>query len=196
MNSGHAAAYQWYGRHLAIMGSFEAAIGELRRAQQLDPLSPSISAELIRVFIVARQYDQAIAQAEETLDLDPNFWPVNLFMGWAYEQKQHYTESIAEMEKARWLDDNPRTVGMLGHAYAVAGYTDEAQQLIEELNKRSAQQYVSPYYIALIYAGLGEKDIAFSWFDEAYKDRSEWLVWIKVDPRLDNIVSDRRFVTY
>lgn len=78
----------------------------------------------------------------------------------------------------------------LGHAYAVAGKRDEAHKTLDEMAK---QRQISPHYFALIYAGLGEKDRAFEWLNKSYEERAERLVWLKVDPRLDNLRSDPRF---
>jgi DNA-binding winged helix-turn-helix (wHTH) protein/Tfp pilus assembly protein PilF len=193
LNPGYASAHRWYGRYLTTLARFDEAITELRRAQQLDPLSPSINAELGRPFLYTRQYSQAIAQLQETLELEPNFWPAHLFLGWAYEQQGQFTEAIAILSHASALDDNPRTLSSLGHAYAAAGQKDQAQKVLDELVAQSQQRYVSPYYIAAIYTGLGEKDLAFTWLEQAYQDQSEWLVWLKVDPRVDGLRPDSRF---
>jgi tetratricopeptide (TPR) repeat protein len=193
LNPGYPSVHRWYGRYLTTLARFSEAIAELRSAQQLDPLSPSINAELSRPYLYTRQYDQAIAHLQETLELEPNFWPAHLFLGWAYEQKGQYTEAIAILSHASALDDNPRTLASLGHAYAVAGHRRPARKVLHELVEQSKQRYVSPYYIAGIHTGLGEKDLAFEWLERAYQDRSEWLVGLKVDPRFDNLRLDSRF---
>ncbi len=192
MTANNASARLWFGRYLATMGRFEESIAELNQAQQLDPLSPSVNAELSRTFLYSRQYDRAIAQLQETLDLDPDFWPAHLFLGWAYEQKGLFTEAIAILRNASTLDGNPRTLASLGHAYAVAGQKGLAQKVLRDLIELSNVGYVSPYYIAGIHLGLREKDLTFTWLEKAYEDRSEWLVWLKVDPRFDSLRQDPR----
>lgn len=182
----------WYGRYLATRGRFDEAHSELKVGQQLDPLSAAINSEVGRIFFFRRQHDRAIAQLQETLQLEPDFWPAHLFLGWAYEQQGHYTEALAILHRASTLDDNPRTLASLGHAYAVAGNNAEAEKLLTSLQERSRSEYVSPYYLAGICVGLGRIDHAFFWFDRAFKDRSEWLVWLGVDPRFDRLHSDPR----
>lgn len=86
----------------------------------------------------------------------------------------------------------PEMLACLGHAYALSGMKDEAQEIIGELNRLSTRCYVSPANIALIYTGLGERDQAFQWLEKAYEDRSWWLVFLKTDPRFDSIRSDPR----
>ena len=81
----------------------------------------------------------------------------------------------------------------IGHVYAVWGKKTEAREILAELIAKSKQSYVSAYDVAVIYAGLGETDHAFAWLDKAIEQRSYWLVWLKLDPRLDSLRSDTRF---
>ena len=84
--------------------------------------------------------------------------------------------------------------GALGHAYAVSGNKDKALRVLDELKELSKRRYVSPYTIATIYVGLGEKGQALEWLQKAYEDRSVWLIHLhlKVDPRLDSLRPDPR----
>lgn len=189
------AAHLWYGRLLATGGRFDEALDELRKSQRLDPLSPAVNAELGRVLYYARRFDDATEQLRETLELDPRFWPAHLFLGWVYEQQGHFTEAIAIMRRSSELDDNPRTRASLGAAYAFAGDEMEAERILVYLMKERKKRYVSPYYIALIHAALGNWARAFRYFSEAHRDRSEWLVWLAVDPRFDDLRQESRFVS-
>jgi hypothetical protein len=81
----------------------------------------------------------------------------------------------------------------LGHVYAVSGKTGEARKVLEELMETSTRRYVSPYSIATIYAGCGEKDLAFRWLERAYEERSGWLAWLKPEPVSDPLREDPRF---
>jgi Flp pilus assembly protein TadD len=116
-------------------------------------------------------------------------------LGRAYEQRGKLPEAIAEFQHARELEkDNPEIWSGLGHAYALAGERAEAQKVLDDFKKISAQSYVAPYNVAVIYAGLGEKDQVFGWLDRAYKDRSYYLaVYLTTDARLDSLRSDPRF---
>ena len=82
----------------------------------------------------------------------------------------------------------------LGHAYAVSGDKAKAQQVLDELQERSKQGYVSAYLTAVIYAGLGEKDRAFEWLEKAFNERAEFLIYLKTDPRLETLRTDPRFL--
>jgi hypothetical protein len=97
------------------------------------------------------------------------------------------------LQEARRLDNTPQVKAILGYAYAVSGRNSEALRMLTELDQLAACRYVSPYFRALIYAGLGEKTQAFAWLDKAYEERNEWLVWLKVDPKLDSLRADPRF---
>ncbi len=84
-------------------------------------------------------------------------------------------------------------IGALGHAYAVSGRKDRAQNLLVELKQLSRRRYVAPFEIAVVYIGLGDKDLTFEWLEKAYRDHSPWLPWLKVDPRFDSLHGDSRY---
>lgn len=114
-------------------------------------------------------------------------------LGQAYRQKGLYEEAIAEFQKQVVLRGDPVDTAVLGHAYAVAGKRGEAEKIIKELTDLSKDRYVSPYFIALIYVGLNEKDEAFEWLEKAFNDRSAGMIFLKVEPMFDPIRSDPRF---
>jgi tetratricopeptide (TPR) repeat protein len=145
-------------------------------------------------YFFVRQYDKALAQLQKTLDLQPDFGVAYWYRGWAYEQKGMYSDAMREMTKAQdFAKANLIIKGDLGHLYGVSGQTREAMRVIEELKRLSAKRYVNPFEIALIYVGLGDKDHAFEWLESAFRERSDLLVYLNVDPRLDPIRSDPRF---
>ena len=196
LNPRYAVAHQWYGGYLAIMGRSDEAIAERKRAVELEPLSPIINFELGLAFYYARDYDQAIEQFKKTLELDQNFPAAHNFLPAAYEQKGMYSEAIAEFKKAIPLTGKSEwtlSKAGLGHVYAVTGKKSEARTVLDELKRASAQEYVPANSIALIYAGLGEKDQAFAWLDKAYEQRTFQMQWIKIDPRWDSLREDPRF---
>ena len=126
--------------------------------------------------------------------MDPNFVPSHLFLGQAFEQIGRFDEAIAEFQKAIHLSGgSAQLIAALGHAYSVSGNRDGAIRILEELQHLSKQRYVPPLDIALIHAGLSQKDEAIEWLEKAYKQQSCSLVYIKVDPRLDPLRSDLRF---
>ena len=142
----------------------------------------------------ARQYDEAIAQIEKTINLDPRFFIAYLWLGQAYEQKKMYTEAIATFRNGmNRAERHPQLLASLGHAYALAGDRNKAQESLDELREMSKQRYVSPYLFAVVYAGLGDIEQAFAWLGKAYEERSFFLIWFKVEPRFDSLRDDTRY---
>ncbi len=196
LNPRYAIAHQWYGGLLEAKGRSKEALVERKRAQELDPLSLGINFELGIGFYYSRNYDQAIEQFHRTLELDPNFTPAQQFLAASFEQKGMYDEAISEFKKAIPLlggNEWSLTRGGLGHFYAVTGKKSEALAMVDELKQRSAQGYVPLTSIALIYAGLGEKDQAFAWLEKGYEEHSFQMQWLNVEPRWDSLRSDPRF---
>lgn len=188
----YAPAHQWYSSYLVAMGRFDEAIAEAKRAEELEPLSFISNSHLGWILYFAGRYDEAIAHCKRLLDVDPNFFPARRYMGLAYEQKGMYAEAIDQFQQGVKLSGSPLMMSLLGHAYAASGKKAEAQRILAELAQQK-QRYVSPYTIATIYAGLGEKDQAFKWLEKAFEERDIWLMNLKVDPVLKNLRSDQRF---
>jgi TolB-like protein/DNA-binding winged helix-turn-helix (wHTH) protein/Flp pilus assembly protein TadD len=196
LNPRYAIAHQWYGGYLSVMGRKDEAIAERKLAQELEPLSLIINFELGLAFYYNRDYDQAIEQFKKTLELDQNFPAAHNFLPATYEQKGMYSEAIAEFKKAIALTGGSEwsiPKAGLGHVYAVSGKKSEARTLLYELKQHPAHEYMPATSVALIYAGLGEKDQAFAWLDKAFEQRAFQLQWIKLDPRWDSLRSDPRF---
>jgi serine/threonine-protein kinase len=194
LNPNYATAHHWYGvTYLAKTERFDEAIAELKRAQELDPLSLAINADLGNTYIQARQYDKAIEQLRKTIEMDQNFYFAHALLGMAYELKGDFQNAVVEYQKARQLNDNSFVLALLGHIYAASGRKDEALKKLDELKQLSKQRFVFSYGVALVYAGLGDKDQAFQWFEKSYQDREPRITRIKVDPLLDNLHSDPRF---
>jgi len=131
----------------------------------------------------------------EKLKLDPNFFPSHRYQALAFEAQGKYKDALPEFQKALSLSRGSTLLkAELGHAYAVAGKRKEALQSLEELQQLSGQRHISPYHLALIYTGLGEKDRAIELLNKALDERAERLVWMKMDPRFDILRTDPRFI--
>ena len=201
LNPGYATAHQWYGVYLSEMGRHEESIRERTTAQDLDPLSLSISTGLGRALYWARRYDDAVQNLQTTMAKDQTYGDTHWSLGLAYEQKKMYPEAIAAFQRAIGLsktpefsEGKPEMLAALGHAYALAGRQTEAATILDQLKRvTDSRRYVSPYSVALIYVALNQKDSAFQWLEQAYQDRDENFIHLKVDPRLDPIRSDSRF---
>lgn len=196
LNPDYATAHHWYGEALGMMGRFEDAVKELRIAQQVDPLSPIINADLGKLFFLAREPDQAIEQLGKTLELDPELPLAHVFLGLAYNKKGMHEKAIAELERVANAP-NSRAIfkATLGFVYGQSGREAEARRILAELiGSRTAKQYVSPFHIALVYVGLGDNDKAIEWLDMAEEERDPFVIYIHVDPNFDTLRGDPRFV--
>ncbi|MEO8725630.1 MAG: winged helix-turn-helix domain-containing protein, partial [Acidobacteriaceae bacterium] len=168
LNPSYATAHQRYSLYLIAVGRTQESIDEIKRALALDPLSISMNFSLGWRLYMARQYDGAIQQLRNTTDMDPTFALAHLVLGQAYEQKAEYVAAIAEFEKAGNISHNsPPMLAALAHVYAVSGKQETARKLLDVLKARSQREYVSPFYIAVVYAGLGEQDQAVAWLENA-----------------------------
>jgi TolB-like protein/Flp pilus assembly protein TadD len=195
LNPNYATAHQWYGRGLLAMeGKFDKAIAEEKRAIEIDPVSPIISAELGTVYTLARRYDEAITQLRNTAEMNPEFYWGHRFLGWALELKGSTDEAIAEYHKAFELNDDPVVLAMIAHAEASMGKQNEARQILDQLTEEAKTRYVSEYAFAVIYLALGEKDRALDWLEKAARAHAgPFINLIKVDPYLDPLHGDPRF---
>jgi TolB-like protein/DNA-binding winged helix-turn-helix (wHTH) protein/Flp pilus assembly protein TadD len=191
----YAIAHHWYALQLAMMGRFQQAMMEMNKALELDPLSLIINANIGWLLFFERNYDQAKERLQRTLEMDPNFLSAQVKLGWVYEQQGMYEEAIVQFKNALALSgDDANIIGLFGNSYALSGNKVEAMKIINKLQAQSKQRYISPYWIANIYACLGEKDNAFQWLNKAFEERSGGLVWLKVEPKLDPLRSDPRFL--
>jgi TolB-like protein/DNA-binding winged helix-turn-helix (wHTH) protein/lipoprotein NlpI len=191
----YATAYQRYSLYSIAMGHFDDSLEQIKRARDLDPLSISINSSLGWRLYLARQFDRSIAQLKDTLEMDPSYEWAHLILGQAYEEKRGFDLALPELHKAVALSHNsPLMVSALAHAYAVSGNPGEAQKLLEQLFAQSEKVYVSPYYIGIVYLGLGKNVLAMDWLEKAFVDRSNGLVFLKVEPELDPLRTDPRFI--
>jgi len=194
LNPNYATAHQWYAEYLAAMGRQTEARAEIRRAGETDPLSLIVSAAEGYVSYYGRDFDATIRHSEKTLEMDPNFVPALWFLGWGYAQKGMFAQAVATFQKAVSLSDgNSRMMAELGHAYAVSGQKAKAREIVQQLEMKSQQQYVSPYEIALVYVGLDEREQALVWLRKAFEDRAWQLMYLRVEPKLDHLRADPRF---
>jgi TolB-like protein/DNA-binding winged helix-turn-helix (wHTH) protein/Tfp pilus assembly protein PilF len=194
LNPNYATAHQRYSLYLIAMGRPNESLSEMDYARSLDPLSISMNFSLGWRLYMARQYDHAIAQLHNTIEMDPTFILPHIVLGQSYEQEGDYAKAIAELQKTAVMShDSPPVIAALGHVYAVAGKQAEAFRVLEELRFESRSQYVSPFYVALVYAGLGDHGQAMDWLEKAYADRSNSMIFADVDPRLGGLRGDPRF---
>ena len=188
-----ATAHQWYGWALAHLGRREEALAELRRAQRLDPISFSLLLDLAWSLYLTRGYDAAAAHYREMIELAPDFPLAHLFLGIVHEHQGRLAQAVRELERAHTLEATPWSIGLLGRARALAGDSDAARRALAELEEMRVRSYVSPYVFTLLHLALQEKDPALDWLEKAYRDRTEDVILLAVDPRLDPLRGDPRF---
>ena len=194
LSPGSEIAHDWYGVYLTAMGRFDEARVETRRAQQIDPLSVAINTDIGFVEYYSGNYAEAARQLRATLEMNPSFPLAHLWLGRVFQAQKQDDAAIAEFKAAeKVLVDWPVALAALGHVYGSTGRRDEARQTLDRLRVLSNQRYVTPYGVALVHAGLGNQSAAFDSLEQAVADRSNWLVWLKLDPRLAGLRSSPRF---
>ena len=194
VNPGYADAHQMYGYYLVAMQRYDEALNEMRRAQDLDPLSLEKIAAIGEVFYYRRDYDKAIEQYRKALEMDPNSGFSHWALARAYTERSMYDDAIGSLQKAIALSgDSPDEPASLSYAYARAGKIPEARKVMDDLENRAKRTYISPSVVAIMYAGLGDRDKAFALLDKACDQRDSLLVFLKVEPSFDLLRSDARF---
>jgi len=194
LDPNYAEAHHSYSRFLASLGRIEEARAELKRAQELDPLSLLVQANSGVISYFARQYDQAIQELQQVSRLDPKFFVPYWGLGLCYEQMGVYEEAVVQLQKAIDLSGRGANgIASLGHAYGLAGQRSEARKILLELEERAKRKYVSSYQIALVDLGLHRDDEAMKHLESAYQERSTLLPYLRMDPRFDPLRSDPRF---
>jgi TolB-like protein/Tfp pilus assembly protein PilF len=192
LNPGYATAHHWFAWHLSLLGRFDEAITEMRKAENLDPLSLIINADLAELLDLAHFYDESIRQSRKTIEMDPNFALAHNQLAQAYLQKHMYAEAVAELKKAVQLSgDSPTCIANLARAYVASGERGEALTLLGNLKKRSNPGYSNATEIAMIYASLGDTDQAMTWLEKGYQERFNPGVLLR--PGFDPLRSDPRF---
>lgn len=192
LNPGYAAAHQWYAAHLIVLGRNDEAIAELRKAENLDPLSLIIRADLAEFLVIAHSYDESIIESRRAIELDSNFALAHNQLGQAYLQKHMNDEAIAELRIAVQLSGNsPTCMANLARAYVASGRKGDAEKLLNDLKARSSPSDSHASEIAMIYVALGDTDQAMHWLERGYEERFNPSALVR--PGFDPLRSDPRF---
>lgn len=197
LNPNDVSAHHWLANHpLACSGQFDRALVEIKRAQELDPLSLIVNTNLGFAYLYQGRLDEGIAQLRRTIELDGSFYDGRYNLGEALELKGEFVEAMAEYKKAIALSDDPFPLALLGHLYGVMGQRDEAQKVLAQLEERARQHYVSAYCTAIVHLGLGDRDEALRGLEQSYAQRDGFdIAAIRVDPLLTPLHGDPRFET-
>ena len=195
LNPNYATAHHWFSNWFLSMGRLEEALRMILRAAELDPISQAIQKDVGLVMYYDRQYDGAIEMAKKTLELDPNYSAAHRLLSLAYQGKEMFDEAIAANQNWGKLTGNRVETDLaLAHLYAVSGKGDEARQIVKDI-EQGKHRFANFYRgLALVYAALGEDDMSFKLLGKSYKMREESLMNIKVDPKLERLYPDSRFI--
>lgn len=192
LSPSYATAHQWYAWNLIILGRNNEGIAELKKAEALDPLSLIISADIADALVIAHRYEEAIHQSRRAMEMDPSFAMAHYQLGQALVQVHNYDGAVLELQQAIELSrGNPICTSQLGYVYAVSGRRNEALKIVDDLKNKSNHKPSYAADIALVYAGLNEKDQAFAWLEKAYVERFNPSILVR--PAFDVLHSDPRF---
>jgi Flp pilus assembly protein TadD len=195
LSPGYPTAHQWYANYLSVLARPEEACAEILRAEELDPLNPVITMDVgFTCYYPSGDYEKAVEQYRKVLVLAPDFALARIYLALAHIRRNDLAQAVTELETVKRLEPGePDPIALLGYAYAVNGRREEAMRALAELQALSKQRYVSPFPIAWIYVGLGDKDRAFEHLEKAYEERAGRLVYLKVEHAFDPLRSDPRF---
>jgi TolB-like protein/DNA-binding winged helix-turn-helix (wHTH) protein/Tfp pilus assembly protein PilF len=188
LNPNSVQAHQYYSSVLTTMNHLDQAIVEAHQALELDPLSAIAGTSLAIRYWYAGRIDEAMAQFRKTLDANPEFGVAHWGLAQCYRQRGDARRGLDELQRAAELSGNSAYMrAHLAYGLAIAGERDRAMSLQRELEAEGRERYVSPYHLALIAAGLGDRASMLKWLEQAFADRSGWMVFLPVEPEFDRV---------
>jgi TolB-like protein/DNA-binding winged helix-turn-helix (wHTH) protein/Tfp pilus assembly protein PilF len=195
LNPNYATAHHWYAEgYLMPVGRSDEAIAEMRKAQELDPLSAVIATDLGKELYFVRKYDEALVELHRALELDPNFVSAHNWISDTLLEKRMYNDAKAELEKTKPLKEERIYIRQTAYLYARMGRRTEARAALEKSLQLSRGKQVSSGAVALTYAALGDKDQSFQWLEKAYAERSSFMTSLKYWSVFDPLRSDPRYI--
>jgi serine/threonine-protein kinase len=193
LNPNYPTVHHWYALLLLLTGRFDEGMAEIKRAQQLDPLSAVITANVGNHYFGRGDLNAAVEEYKKAIELNPNLGLAHSFLGLTYQKQGREQEAMAELQKAVEATGRAsQELGALGYGYGVMGKRAEAVAVLRELEEKYGRRESPGIYLAEVYAGLGEKDQAFAWLEKDFQARSSLLVYINVFP-LEPLRDDPRY---
>jgi DNA-binding winged helix-turn-helix (wHTH) protein/Flp pilus assembly protein TadD len=194
LDPNYATSHEWYSIFLMAADRPEDAFREIQLARQPDPLSLPVNSDLGFHYYYRGRYDEAVKQLKFVLELNKDFAPAHLWLGRTYQELGRFEDALAEFQHVEdKLSEWPVSIAAKGFVAGISGRTDEAQSILVKLQRLASKKFVTSYGVALVHAGLGQRDSAFAWLNKAFDERSHWLVWLRLDPRWNGLRSDPRF---
>jgi DNA-binding winged helix-turn-helix (wHTH) protein/TolB-like protein/Tfp pilus assembly protein PilF len=186
--------HELLGYYWEVMGNLDRAQREFELARQAAPLMSVVNMDIGNLAYYRGQYGQAIDLYNQAHNLDPDFIPLPFFPAQAYERKGLYEQATSSVEQVlKNSPDDPALLAVLGYVFARAGKTKEAESTRTRLEQMQSRRYVSPFMLALLYSGMGDKDKAFASLDKAFHVQDPQLIWLSLDPEFDPLRKDPRF---
>jgi TolB-like protein/Tfp pilus assembly protein PilF len=185
--------HQWLGNLLSSVKRFDEALVELKRAEELDPLSSIIALNVGDTLVAARRHDEGIAVYRRLLSADPDFALAHFALGEVYGLKGMYPEALNETRRAFDLDPDPSTKGYIGLWLALSGDRDGAKKLLEEMKQDSTGRYVQSFSFGMIHIGFGEKEKALDWLEKEVEERGSATRYFATAGELDDLHTEPRF---
>jgi TolB-like protein len=192
LSPGSAEIRGWYGVFLAFMGREADALAELEQARRLDPLSLLINWTMSLPLYFSGRYDEGIARTNQALELDSGVYLAHSGLGSRYEAKGDHAAAVAHFRRATESSDSPEMLALLGRALALSGDRAAALKIRDELRETASSRYVSPYDLALLSDGLGDRGLTIQYLEEAFRTRAEAMIGLRLDPRLKALLAERR----
>src|SRR5688572_8607004 len=188
-------AHHWYALCLTAIGKTNEAVTQMEKARELDPLSTRINADLGMAYLSDKRFNEAIEQEKKTLELNPRSAGARWIRGMAYQQNKMFEQAIKDYQDALGLShNNPNYLAALGHVYASSGNTAAAHKILDTLFVVSKQEPVSPFFFALVYTGLNDKENALKWLEKSYEEKSGSVRYLKMEPRLQTLRNEPRYI--
>jgi serine/threonine-protein kinase len=194
LNPNYAFAHDQFGLALAFQGRFDESLAQGKLAATLDPLSPQIPIDNLIGLAFSGRHQAAAEQAKRAADLDPAFFFAQWAYGWADIQAGKPSNAILPLKKSKTME-SPAFVGAwLGYAYGASGDRAHALPELADLKKTSLNGHILPFNLAVVYLGLGERERALDYLEEAYDSSSQWMGWLKNDRIFTPIHSHPRYL--
>ena len=172
----------------------DEAFREVKRAEELDPLSLVIINNIAENYIDRGDLSTAARDCQRMIDLDPNFWPAHQTLSIILTKQGRYEEALAEAElSSQHSSRSNASLALLGYVYAKLGRRTEVETVIKELEKRYAEKVADGRDLTIVYMGLNDKDKAFAWLDKALVDQSVFLAFLRLEPLMEPLHSDSRW---
>ena len=195
LDPAYVLGHHWYALCLTAIGKSNEAVNEMKKARELDPLSTRVNADLGMAYLAAKKYDEAIEQEKNTIELNPKASGAFWIRGMSYQQKTMFGESIKDYLHALELSpEDQNYLAALGHVYASSGNVSAARNILDTLFALNKKEHVSPFFIALVYAGLNDKEKALEWLEKACEEKSGSVRYLKMEPRLQNLRNEPRYI--